>query len=27
LTAVAVQLAVSGLGMLGIIELAPGAAH
>jgi multiple antibiotic resistance protein len=27
LTAVAVQLAVSGLGMLGIIEMAPGAAH
>ena len=27
LTAVAVQLAVSGLGMLGIIEAAPGAAH
>jgi small neutral amino acid transporter SnatA (MarC family) len=27
LTAVAVQLAVSGLGMLGILEMAPGAAH
>jgi multiple antibiotic resistance protein len=27
LTAVAVQLAVSGLGMLGIIEMTPGAAH
>ena len=27
LTAVAVQLVVSGLGMLGIIEMAPGAAH
>jgi small neutral amino acid transporter SnatA (MarC family) len=27
LTAVAVQLAVSGLGMLGIIEIAPGAGH